>query len=60
MWVAVTLAAELSSYADAKRTGSSDIVVEPLELDDVDSVQAFVNRWQGPLNILVKQCRRDG
>jgi NAD(P)-dependent dehydrogenase (short-subunit alcohol dehydrogenase family) len=39
-----------------ERTGSSDIVVEPLELDNVDSVQAFVNRWRGPLNILVNNA----
>jgi NAD(P)-dependent dehydrogenase (short-subunit alcohol dehydrogenase family) len=39
-----------------ERTGNSDIVVEQLELDDRDSVQAFVQRWHGPLNILVNNA----
>ena len=37
-------------------TGNSAIVVEPLELDDRGSVQAFVQRWRGPLNILVNNA----
>jgi NAD(P)-dependent dehydrogenase (short-subunit alcohol dehydrogenase family) len=39
-----------------ERTGNSDIVVEPLELDDRHSVRAFVKRWRGPLNILVNNA----
>ena len=38
------------------QTGNSDVVVEPLELDDRDSVQAFVKRWRGPLNILINNA----
>jgi NAD(P)-dependent dehydrogenase (short-subunit alcohol dehydrogenase family) len=37
-------------------TGNSEIVVEPLELDDRSSVQTFVRRWRGPLNILVNNA----
>jgi NAD(P)-dependent dehydrogenase (short-subunit alcohol dehydrogenase family) len=39
-----------------ERTGNSGIFVEPLELDDPGSVQAFVRRWRGPLNILVNNA----
>jgi NAD(P)-dependent dehydrogenase (short-subunit alcohol dehydrogenase family) len=37
-------------------TRNSDVSVEPLELDDRGSVQAFVQRWRGPLNILVNNA----
>jgi NAD(P)-dependent dehydrogenase (short-subunit alcohol dehydrogenase family) len=39
-----------------EQTAKADIVVEPLELDDRGSVQAFVKRWRGPLNILVNNA----
>ena len=39
-----------------EQTGNSGIVVEPLELDDRRSVQAFVERWRGPLNILINNA----
>jgi NAD(P)-dependent dehydrogenase (short-subunit alcohol dehydrogenase family) len=39
-----------------ERTGNLNIAVEPLELSDRRSVQAFVKRWQGPLNILVNNA----
>ena len=42
------------------RNGSSDIRVEPLELDDRRSVQAFVKRWQGPVAHTRQQRRCDG
>jgi NAD(P)-dependent dehydrogenase (short-subunit alcohol dehydrogenase family) len=35
---------------------SSNIGVEPLELADRHSVQAFVKRWKGPLNILINDA----
>jgi NAD(P)-dependent dehydrogenase (short-subunit alcohol dehydrogenase family) len=37
-------------------TGNSNIAVEPLELADRHSVQAFVKRWKGPLNILINNA----
>jgi NAD(P)-dependent dehydrogenase (short-subunit alcohol dehydrogenase family) len=39
-----------------EQTGNSKIVVEPLELADRGSVQAFAKRWRGPLNILVNNA----
>ena len=39
-----------------ERTGNSNIAVEPLELADRHSVQAFVKRWKGPLNILINNA----
>jgi NAD(P)-dependent dehydrogenase (short-subunit alcohol dehydrogenase family) len=39
-----------------EQTGNSNIAVEPLELADRDSVRAFVNRWRGPLNILINNA----
>jgi NAD(P)-dependent dehydrogenase (short-subunit alcohol dehydrogenase family) len=39
-----------------ERTGNSSIAVEPLELADRHSVQAFVKRWKGPLNILINNA----
>jgi NAD(P)-dependent dehydrogenase (short-subunit alcohol dehydrogenase family) len=37
-------------------TGNSRIHVEPVELADRHSVQAFAKRWRGPLNILVNNA----
>jgi NAD(P)-dependent dehydrogenase (short-subunit alcohol dehydrogenase family) len=39
-----------------ENTGNSRIFVEPLELADRHSVQAFAKRWRGPLNILVNNA----
>jgi NAD(P)-dependent dehydrogenase (short-subunit alcohol dehydrogenase family) len=39
-----------------EQTGNSEIVVEPLELADRRSVQAFLKRWRGPLNILINNA----
>ena len=39
-----------------EQTGNSKIAVEPLELADHGSVQAFAKRWRGPLNILVNNA----
>lgn len=39
-----------------EQTGNSRIAVEPLELADRGSVQAFADRWRGPLNILVNNA----
>jgi NAD(P)-dependent dehydrogenase (short-subunit alcohol dehydrogenase family) len=39
-----------------ERTGNRNIFVEPLELADRKSVQAFVDRWTGPLHILVNNA----
>ena len=35
------------------RTGNGEVDVQPLDLSDLDSVQSFVERWQGPLDVLV-------
>jgi NAD(P)-dependent dehydrogenase (short-subunit alcohol dehydrogenase family) len=37
-------------------TGNSSVAVEPLELTDSASVQAFAAAWQGPLDILVNNA----
>jgi NAD(P)-dependent dehydrogenase (short-subunit alcohol dehydrogenase family) len=39
-----------------EQTGNARIAVEPLELADRASVQAFAKRWRGPLNILVNNA----
>jgi NAD(P)-dependent dehydrogenase (short-subunit alcohol dehydrogenase family) len=39
-----------------EHTGNSNVAVEPLELADRHSVQAFVKRWKGPLNILINNA----
>jgi NAD(P)-dependent dehydrogenase (short-subunit alcohol dehydrogenase family) len=39
-----------------ERTGNRDIAVEPLELANRKSVQAFVKRWTGPLHILINNA----
>ena len=39
-----------------EQTGNSNITVEPLELADRASVRAFVERWRGPLHILVNNA----
>jgi NAD(P)-dependent dehydrogenase (short-subunit alcohol dehydrogenase family) len=39
-----------------ERTGNRDITVEPLELANRKSVQAFVKRWTGPLHILINNA----
>lgn len=39
-----------------QQTGSSNIAVETLDLADLDSVRAFVERWQGPLHILINNA----
>jgi pyruvate/2-oxoglutarate dehydrogenase complex dihydrolipoamide dehydrogenase (E3) component len=41
-----------------ERTGNRDIAVEPLELANRKSVQAFVKRWTGPLHILITRGPR--
>lgn len=43
--------------ADIARTsGREDVAVEPLDLADLDSVAAFVDRWNGPLHVLVNNA----
>jgi NAD(P)-dependent dehydrogenase (short-subunit alcohol dehydrogenase family) len=37
-------------------TGSAEVFVEPLELTDSGSVQAFTAAWRGPLHILVNNA----
>ena len=39
-----------------EQTGNPNITVEPLELADRASVRAFVERWRGPLHILVNNA----
>jgi NAD(P)-dependent dehydrogenase (short-subunit alcohol dehydrogenase family) len=39
-----------------ERTGNAKVHVEPLELADRHSVEAFVKRWRGPLHILVNNA----
>jgi NAD(P)-dependent dehydrogenase (short-subunit alcohol dehydrogenase family) len=39
-----------------EQTGNARIAVESLELADRASVQAFVERWRGPLNILINNA----
>lgn len=39
-----------------ERTGNSNIAVEPLELADRHSVDAFVKRWKSPLNMLINNA----
>jgi NAD(P)-dependent dehydrogenase (short-subunit alcohol dehydrogenase family) len=39
-----------------KKTGNSKIDVDFLELSDLESVVAFVNKWQKPLHILINNA----
>lgn len=48
---AVPVVAELRS-----RTGNPDIYARPLDLARLDSVEAFVEAWLGPLHILVNNA----
>jgi NAD(P)-dependent dehydrogenase (short-subunit alcohol dehydrogenase family) len=51
------LAAGERTAADiAQSTGSKEVLVAPLDLADQASVAAFVDRWDGPLHILVNNA----
>jgi NAD(P)-dependent dehydrogenase (short-subunit alcohol dehydrogenase family) len=39
-----------------EESGNAKILVEPLDLADHASVQAFAKRWRGPLNILINNA----
>ncbi len=51
-----TGAGNLAAADITRTTGNTAVVVEPLELTDQASIQAFVARWQGPLHILVNNA----
>jgi NAD(P)-dependent dehydrogenase (short-subunit alcohol dehydrogenase family) len=40
----------------ARSTGNSDVQIAPLDLVDSASIDAFVNAWEGPLEILVNNA----
>jgi NAD(P)-dependent dehydrogenase (short-subunit alcohol dehydrogenase family) len=40
----------------AEQTGNHDIAAEAVDLWDIESVRAFVERWQGPLHILINNA----
>jgi NAD(P)-dependent dehydrogenase (short-subunit alcohol dehydrogenase family) len=58
----VTLAVRRTAAGDqvaaelVRSTGNEAIFVEPLELSDQRSVARFVDRWSGPLHILVNNA----
>ena len=58
----VTLAVRRTAAGDqvaaelVRSTGNEAIFVEPLELSDQPSVARFVDRWSGPLHILVNNA----
>jgi NAD(P)-dependent dehydrogenase (short-subunit alcohol dehydrogenase family) len=38
------------------QTGNQNIAAEAMDLSDIESVRAFVERWQGPLHILINNA----
>ena len=51
-----TRAGERAASDIAETTGNQSLRVSPLDLADQDSVAAFVDSWQGPLDVLVNNA----